>query len=153
MTQRPDDAFFFNDVHVGQTWTSAARVVAQADVFQFAELTGDRNPLHVDPDFARSTPFGRPIAHGLFGLAIVAGLASDAPRMRTLSFLKILEWNFLHPIYFDDRVHVRTEIVAIEPKARGRRGVVTWKRRLINQEEVVVQEGATQTLVEGRPRA
>lgn len=144
------DALYFDDVAVGQTWESATRTVAEADVFRFAELTGDCNPLHLDKDFAKTTPFGQPIAHGLLGLSMAAGLASTQPRMRTLSFLKIVEWNFLKPIYFGDALRVVSRVLAKEPRSRGRRGVVTWNRQILNQDGIVVQEGTTQTLVEGR---
>lgn len=145
-----DEPLYFDDVEIGNQWETPGRAVTESDVLAFADLSGDHNPLHVDAEFAKSTPFGRQIAHGLYGLSLVAGLASHSPRMKTLSFLKILEWNFLHPIYFGDVVHVQTEALAKEPKARGRRGIITWRRRLINQDGQVVQEGTTQTLVEGR---
>jgi acyl dehydratase len=153
MSREPDQPLTFDDVAVGDTWTSPARTITETDVVQFACLTGDFNPLHVDREFARSTPFGQPIAHGLLGISYVAGLGSHSPRMATLSFLKILEWNFLQPIFFGDTVHVETEILAMEPKARGRRGEVTWKRSLVNQRGEIVQEGRTLTLVAGRAKS
>lgn len=140
----------FHDVAVGQTWTSLSRTVLESDVLAFAHLTGDFNPLHVDPEFAKKTPFGQPIAHGLLGLSLVAGLGSQCPWMRTAAFLRIREWNFLKPIYFGDQVHVETEILAKEPQGRGRRGIVTWRRRLMNQAGEAVQEGITETLVEAK---
>lgn len=138
------------DLAVGDEWESPRRTITEADVVAFAGLSGDFNPLHMDQEAARSGPFGRPVAHGLLGLAVVSGLASHAPRVATLAFLGILEWRFLEPIGFGDTVHVVTRIEALEPRARGRRGVVTWRRRLVNQHGVVVQEGLTQTLVRGR---
>ena len=53
----------------------------------------------------RSNPFGRPVAHGLLGLAIATGLMSQAPRVDTLAFLAILEWKFHQPIVFGDTIH------------------------------------------------
>jgi 3-hydroxybutyryl-CoA dehydratase len=149
MTQHRDEPLTFDDVEVGDTWVSPARTVTEGDVVSFACLTGDFNPLHVDRAFAESTPFGQPIAHGLLGLSFVAGLGSHAPRMATLSFLRIVEWSFVKPILFGDTVHVETEILAKEPRANGRRGVITWQRKLVNQRGEVVQEGRTETLVKG----
>jgi len=139
----------FDEVEVGQRWRSAARTVTEADVVNFACLTGDFNPLHVDHEYAKQTPFGRPIAHGLLGMALVAGLGSRAPYMKTAAFTRILEWHFLRPIYIGDTVHVETEVVAKEQKGR-RRGLVQWRRQLINQAGEVLQEGVTETLVERR---
>jgi acyl dehydratase len=141
-----NDALFFDDVEIGNHWRSPARTIRKADVVDFAELTGDDNPLHLDEDFARRTPFQRPIAHGLLGMSIVAGLGSRSPLMHTAAFTRILEWRFLRPIYIGDTVHVETEV--IDKRATGRRrGMVTWRRQLVNQDNQVVQEGTAETLV------
>lgn len=140
----------FHDLEVGQQWLSPGRTITEADVVHFAGLSGDFNPLHMDHEFARGGPFGRPIAHGLLGLAVSSGLASHAPRVLTLAFLGILQWSFKSPIFFGDTLRVRSRVEALEPRARGRRGVVTWRRVLLNQRDQEVQEGLTQTLVDGR---
>jgi 3-hydroxybutyryl-CoA dehydratase len=137
----------FDALKVGDEWESPRRTITEADVAHFAGISGDFNPIHVDHDFAKSTPFGRPIAHGLLGLSIASGLGSHAPRVDTLAFLAILEWHFLEPIFFGDTVHLVSQVEALEERSRGRRGVVTWRRRLVNQHGKVVQEGRTQTLV------
>ena len=72
---------FFDDVAVGQEWTSLARTVTQADVVNFAGLSGDFNPIHIDHEFARTTAFGQPIAHGLLVWSIGSGLGLMAPPM------------------------------------------------------------------------
>lgn len=139
----------FHDLAVDDEWESPRRTVTEADVAAFAGLSGDFNPLHMDHDAAGRGPFGKPVAHGLLGLALVSGLASRAPLVDTLAFLTILQWKFLEPIAFGDTVHVLSRVAALEPRSRGRRGVVTWHRRLINQRGITVQEGNTQTLVRG----
>jgi acyl dehydratase len=80
-------------------------------------------------------------------LAIVSGLTSNAPRVDTMAFLAILEWKFLKPILFGDTIRVVSRIEAIELQSRGRRGIVTWKRQIVNQKNDIVQEGTTQTIV------
>jgi len=140
----------FDDLSVGDEWESPRRTVTEADVVGFAGLSGDYNPLHVDHESARDGPFGRPVAHGLLGLSIASGLASQSPLVATQAFLAILEWKFVAPIAFGDTIQVITRVAALEPRSRGRRGVVTWHRRLINQHGRTVQEGLTQTLVRGR---
>ena len=150
MANSAHDALYFNDVAIGETWDSPARTVTETDIVNFAGMTGDYNPLHVDHEFAKTTLFGKPIAHGLLGLSFVAGLGSFSPWMKTAAFIRIVDWKFLKPIFIGDTVHVRTEIVAKEVRGRGRRGLITWKRQLVNQQGVVVQEGTTETLVEIR---
>jgi 3-hydroxybutyryl-CoA dehydratase len=142
---------FFDELAVGDEWQSPRRTVTEADVVGFAGISGDFNPLHVDHVAAERGPFRRPVAHGLLGLAIASGLASHSPAVETLAFLAILEWKFLQPIGFGDTIRVVTRVAALEPRGRGRRGVVTWHRRIVNQSGETLQEGLTQTLVRSRP--
>jgi acyl dehydratase len=140
------ESMWFDDVEVGQQWTSQGRTVTESDVCQFASATGDFNPLHVDHDFASKGPYRKPIAHGLLGLSWVAGLGSTAPLMRTVAFTSVRSWEFLLPIYFGDTVHVETE--CLEKLGRGRKaGQIRWKRKLINQKGQTVQQGQFETLV------
>ncbi len=153
MARHVISSLFFDDLVVGDEWESPARTVTEADVMGFAGLSGDFNPLHIDHEAARQGPFGKPVAHGLLGIAIVSGLASHAPLVATLAFLEIKEWKFLHPIHLGDTIHVITRVEALVPRSRGRRGVVTWHRRLVDQRGRTLQEGRTQTLVKGRASA
>ncbi len=141
---------FFDDVAVGQEWESLGRTITESDIAQYAGLSGDFNPIHIDHEFAKTTPFGRPIAHGLLVLAISSGLGTLAPPMRTQAFLLLREWHFRAPVFIGDTIRLRTKVLKKEERARGRRGVVTWQRQVVNQEGQVVQEGITETLVEGR---
>lgn len=143
----------FDDLSIGDEWESPRRTVTEADVVNFAGISGDFNPIHVDHDAASRGPFRRPIAHGLLGLAMASGLTSNHPRVDTLAFLSILGWKFLQPIAFGDTIHVISKVVALEPRARGRRGVVTWSRRVVNQNGESLQEGTTQTLVRAHGKA
>ena len=140
-----------DDLTPGDEWVSPARTVTEADVVAFAGLSGDFNPIHVDHESAKEGAFGHPIAHGLLGLAIVSGLGSAAPRVDTLAFLAILDWEFVRPIGFGDTVHVLSRVESVTPRSRGRRGEVVWSRTLINQRGETVQQGRTRTLVRGRP--
>jgi 3-hydroxybutyryl-CoA dehydratase len=150
VTRHSHSIWSFDDLVVGDEWESPRRTVTETDVVLFAGLSGDFNPLHVDHSAAESNPFGRPVAHGLLGLAIASGLMSQAPRVDTLAFLAILEWTFHRPILFGDTIHALSKVEELRPHASGRRGVVTWHRRVINQSGHIVQEGRTQTLVRGR---
>jgi len=142
----------FDDLVVGDEWESPRRTVTETDVVLFAGLSGDFNPLHVDHSATEGNPFGRPVAHGLLGLAIASGLMSQAPRVDTLALLAILEWTFHRPILFGDTIHALSKVEELRPHATARRGVVTWHRRIVNQNGHIVQEGRTQTLVRGRSR-
>ena len=143
----------FDDLIVGDEWESSGRTVTETDVVLFAGLSGDYNPLHSNHELAKSGPFGRPVAHGILGLAIATGLISHAPRIDTMAFLAILEWRFLLPIVFGDTIKVVSRIESLNSQAQGRRGVVTWHRQILNQNAQVVQVGRSQTLVRGSKRS
>jgi acyl dehydratase len=140
-------ALYFDDVEIGQSWISPSRTITETDVINFAGITGDFNPLHVDQQFASGSHFGQRIAHGLLGLSWVAGLGSQSPFMKTVAFLSIQQWTFLKPLVFGDTVHVRTEIK--DKSLSGRRyGRILWQRSLINQRGETVQQGIFETVVE-----
>jgi acyl dehydratase len=141
---------YFDDIEIGQEWESLARTVTETDIVNFAGLSGDFNPIHIDHEFAKTTLFRKPVAHGVLVLAMGSGLGLLAPPMRTLALMQIREWHFDGPVFVGDTIRVLSKVLEKEPRARGRRGVVTWARELRNQEGKVVQHGVTQTLVEGK---
>ena len=143
------EMLYFEDLEVGDSWTSRPRRITADDVSQFAELTGDHTSLHDDE---RPSPFGKPIAHGLLGLSILAGLSSMRPQVATLALSQLEDWRFEAPIFFGDTVHVRTEVVQSESHGR-RAGRIVWHRQLINQDGRVVQSGRIVTIVSSRARS
>ncbi|HMP15929.1 MAG TPA: MaoC/PaaZ C-terminal domain-containing protein [Gemmatales bacterium] len=145
-----DFHLFMDDIEVGQSWTSPARTVTETDIVNFAGLSGDFHPIHVDHEFASTGPFRKPIAHGILVMAISSGIAIHSPPMRTLAFVGIRDWQFLEPVFIGDTLHVRTTVVEKEIRSRGKRALITWLREIINQQEKVIQKGYTLTLVEGR---
>lgn len=143
------EALYFDDVTEGQEWLSPSRTVTETDIVMFASLTGDFNRLHVDHEFARQSPFGKPIAHGILGLAWVAGLGSNSPLMHTDAFLGIDQWRFLRPLLAGETVYVQT--IVLEKKESGRkRGAILWKRKLVRHDGLVIQEGNFSSLVAKR---
>jgi acyl dehydratase len=140
------DAMYLEDLDVGQIWKSPARTLTETDIVGFAGMTGDYDPLHVDREFAAETPYGKPIAHGLLGLSLMAGLSSTCPRVRTLALVRVDQWMFHRPIYVGDTVHVVTQVESKTPRGR-RSGEVVWFRKLINHRGECVQSGRIVTLV------
>jgi 3-hydroxybutyryl-CoA dehydratase len=141
---------YFDDVDVGQEWESGGRTVTEADIVNFAGLSGDFNPIHLDHEYAKTTAFRRPIAHGLLVMAIGSGLGINFPPMRTLAILSMKEVHFREPVFIGDTIRIHVKVVEKEERGRGRRGVVTWQRQIVNQDNKLVQEGISVTLVEGR---
>ncbi len=139
---------YFEEVNEGDSWETPGRTVTEAMIDLFAGLSGDFNPLHTDEAFAKQTPFGKRIAHGILGIAVATGLVQNYPPMRTLAFLGIKEWNFRAPIFPGDTVRVRSTVLNKRLSSKSDKGIITWKRELINERGEVVQEGITVTMVE-----
>src|ERR1041385_5071879 len=116
---------FFDDVEVGQEWESPGRTITESDIVNFAGLSGDFNPIHMDHEFAKTTAYRKPIAHGLLIWAISSGLSMLAPAMRTQAFVSIRDWQFKLPVYIGDTIRIKTKVLEKEERSRGRRGVIT----------------------------
>jgi acyl dehydratase len=143
---------YFDDVQVGQEWESSGRTLTESDIVNFAGLSGDFNPIHMDHEFCKTTIFRKPIAHGLLILAMGSGLGLPYPPMRTLAFMEIREWKFLEPVFIGDTIRMKTKVLEKVERSRGKRGVVTWQRTIVNQHNKPVEQGIIVTLVEGRAR-
>jgi 3-hydroxybutyryl-CoA dehydratase len=141
---------FFDDVEIDREWESQGRTITQADLVNFAGVSGDFNPIHIDHEFAKTTLFRQPIAHGMLVWSISTGLSISAPLMRTIAFMSVKDWMFKEPVFIGDTIRVRSRVMAKEERARGKRGVITWHRTIVNQHGKIVQNGQTLTMVEGR---
>ena len=142
---------YFDDLEVGQEWTSGGRTVTEADIVTFAGFSGDFNPIHVDHEFAKTTPFRRPIAHGFAVFSIGSGLGVMAPQIRTIAMLRVRYWNFILPVFAGDTIRMTSRVVEKTLRGRGKRGEVVWYRGITNQEGKTVQEGEIVLLIEARP--
>jgi len=80
-----------------------SKVITERDIFRFADASGDYNPLHIDETYARSTRFGKRVAHGILTAGIISTvLSSDIPGIGTI-FLQ-LEIRFVKPVFINDRI-------------------------------------------------
>jgi acyl dehydratase len=147
------DRLSFDELAIGMTWLSGGRTVTEADVVNYAGFSGDFNPIHMDDEFAKATPFGGRIAHGLGVFCIASGLATTAPAVRTLALLGVRNWEFIRPVTLGDTIRVKGEVISLTPKGRGQRGEVVWRRTIVNQRDEVVQTGELVTLVEAKKRS
>jgi acyl dehydratase len=143
-----EDRIYFDDIDDGAEFASARRTITEADIVNFAGVTGDFNPLHMDELFATAeTPFGRRVAHGVLGLAVGTGLHSQIERWQILAFLECRR-RFLAPIFPGDTVHCAYRVAERkESRSKPDRGVITLEVRLVNQRGETVQEGENVLLV------
>jgi acyl dehydratase len=142
----------WNAFEIGETAASAGRTITEADTVLFACLTGDMNPLHTDEVFATKSPYGRRIAHGAFGQAIMVGLAAQLGIFEgTTIALRQMDTRYKQPIFFGDTVHV---VMRVEDKKdlRGMdQGLVIFKAQLYNQDQKVVINSTWTVLMKKEP--
>jgi acyl dehydratase len=142
---------YFEDMKVGDEFTSPGRTVTEADIVIFAGLSGDYNVLHTDAEHMKTSLFGERIAHGLLGLSIQEGLLDRVVPGQTVGPLAAVKWKFKGPIKIGDTIHVTARVTAKRDGEQPATGVVTVERRVVNQRGEVVQEGETDHVVARRP--
>lgn len=132
----------FDQFEIGARYVSQARTVTEADVVAFAGLSGDFNPLHTDAEFARSTPFGERIAHGMLSVAMATGMANWTGVFEgtTLALMEQVI-RYKGAVKFGDTIHLELEVIEKKPTSKPDRGVVRFSARVINQRDEVVVDG------------
>lgn len=122
-----------SDMNIGDT-VSFRKTISETDVYLFAGITGDMNPIHIDRKYAESTQFSRPIAHGIIGVGILSGvMARELPGGVYLR----QTINFLHPVFIGDTITALAQVI----KKDEERDMLTFRTWCENQEGVVVMEG------------
>ncbi|MDY7076241.1 MAG: MaoC/PaaZ C-terminal domain-containing protein [Chloroflexota bacterium] len=143
---------YFEEFEIGDEVETGARTVTETDVVLFAGLSGDYTPLHTDAEFARETLFGERIAHGLLGLSIASGLASQLGFIEgTVLAFRGLECKFRSPIKFGDTIRACFKVREKKEMRRLGGGLVTFDVSLFNQRDETVQTGAWTILIKSAP--
>jgi len=143
---------YFEEFEIGGGIETAARTITETDVVLFAGLSGDYNQLHTDAEFAKETPFGERIAHGLLGLSIASGLTSRLGFVEgTAEAFTGLEWKFRGPIKIGDTIRVRIETRKKKEMARLGGGFVVFDVVVLNQRDETVQKGTWTILIKSAP--
>jgi acyl dehydratase len=144
---------WYEDFVPGTTLVSAARRIALEDIDRFADLTGERHPVHMDEDFARAAGFPGRIAHGLFGLALIEGLKAGLGCFER-SVVASLGWReirFHAPLCPGDVVHLELDLVEKRPSSRPGRGVAIERGRLVRTDGTLVTSGDHSIVLLFRP--
>ncbi len=144
---------YFDEFTVDQALTGPARTVTEADVVQFAGLSGDYNQIHTDAVFsAEHSGYGQRVAHGVLGLAIATGLAARAGFIEgtALAFLG-LDWRFKGPIFIGDTIAISARVTRTRPMPSSGGGIVVFGVAVTNQHGAVVQQGEWTMMMRGRP--
>ncbi|WP_159701727.1 MaoC/PaaZ C-terminal domain-containing protein [Arthrobacter sp. 18067] len=142
---------YFDDIPLQQVFTTPGRTITEADIIGFAGISGDFNPLHVDEHFARSTPFGGRIAHGLLVLSIASGMTTRLPVFAALQpallGMTSVTCSWPAPTRIGDTLTIDLVFTEATVTRSGTKGLVTEQRTARNQDGVVVLESTWSLLV------
>ncbi len=144
---------YFEEFQVGQTVLTPSRTVTEADIVNFAGISGDFNLIHTDAEYAQQMPSGQRIAHGLLVLSIASGLATRTGIIEgtVLAWREIDDWKFTQPVFIGDTVHVQIEVVSTKAFPRLGGGMVELGMKVQNQHGDTVMRGRWGVLVQSKP--
>ena len=123
------------DMKIGDSF-SLERQITDELIRDFAELSGDRNPIHLDEEFAKTTKFERRIAHGMLSGAFISAVLGFELRERKIVYLS-QTMRFTAPVFIDDTITTSATVSAI----REERGIVTLETVCTNQNGQVTLRG------------
>ena len=136
--------YHFEDIEVGME-ASLSRIVSEADIVAFADVTGDKNPVHLDQDYAAKTIFKERIAHGMLTAGYISAVfGMELPGPGAIYVSQTL--NFKAPVKIGDGVVAKTRVVETWPAKRRVRFEC-----VCSVEGKPVLEGEAVLLVPGRP--
>jgi 3-hydroxybutyryl-CoA dehydratase len=154
MTERKlarSGGLFFEEFNAGDQVISVGRTITEADVVNFAALSGDWNLIHTDAEYSKGHMFGQRVAHGLLILSIASGLSVRLGFMEdTILAFRSLEWKMQRPIFIGDTMRVRLTVEGTKAMARLGGGLVNFKVEVLNQADEVCQRGNWEMLVKSQ---
>ena len=144
---------YFEEFSTGMRIVTPARTIAEADIVNFAGISGDFNSMHTDAVYAASTPFGQRVAHGLLILSIASGLAVRTGILEgtVMAFREVNEWKFSRPVFIGDTIHAELEVLESKPLPRLGGGSLLLSVDVKNQKDEVAMRGRWTLLVQRRP--
>lgn len=122
---------YFDDFKEGQKIVTRGRTVTEADIVSYASISGDWYPLHTNVEYAKNTPFGERIAHGMLVLTVASGLM-PLYELAIVAFYGMDNVRFMTPTKIGDTLHVEAEIMEKQDKGEIG-GVVNLKQSIKNQ--------------------
>jgi len=151
MTSTPRGKYF-EEFEIGQIDITDGRTVTEHDIVSFAGLSGDFNTIHVDEEFAKTTLFGKRVAHGLLVFSITSGLAVKTGMVdgTILAFREVTEWKFSQPVFIGDTIHAEIKVIETKPLPRLGGGAVTLNILVKNQKDEIVNKGTWVFLVKSK---
>src|SRR5690606_1919127 len=137
-----DSGPYFEDFEVGRTYTGPERTLSPTDVAAFAELSGDRHPVHTRDE--------QPLVHGPLGIACFFGWLYETGLGAHVEAALDTRWRYLAPLHPGDRVSYEMTITRARRTSARVNGVIGRHVLVRDQRGVLVEEGETAALVTAR---
>lgn len=142
---------FFEDCRVGDRALSPGRTLTETDIVLFAAFTGDWLPIHTDAEYAKKTPFGERIAHGLLVLTVGSALLlrlGDTVLFpnATIALYEVEKVRFVAPVKIGDTIHTESEIVRTT-EIDQTRGLIAIRGEIKNQHDELLATFTLRALV------
>ena len=142
---------YFEEFTVGDSLVTSGRTITEADIVNFAALSGDWTSIHTDAEFAKGIMFGERIAHGALVLSIATGLAVRSGVIEgTVIAFRELTWKYSGVVKIGDTVRVRLQIGEKKAMPRLGGGSVLMNVEVVNQRDETVQRGTWTMLVKAK---
>jgi len=120
------------------------KTIEQSDIDAFANVTGDHNPVHVDEEFAKTTRFGRRIAHGMLTASLISAvLANKLPGEGSVYLGQTLQ--FVAPVFPGDEITARVTVIEV----REDKPILKLETVCVNQRDEIVIRGEATVLSRG----
>ena len=110
---------YFDEITLGTVWHTRGRTITEADVVNFAALTGDYNPMHTNAHYAEHSAFGKRVAHGMLSLSYAVGQMYQLGVLeQTIIAFRGLEAKFSLPVLIGDTLQVKGTVTDLKPMSR-----------------------------------
>ncbi len=131
---------YWEEWELNAEYVTPGRTVTETDIIQFAGISGDFNPLHIDEEFCKSTQFGTRIAHGPLIYAMAAGLLFQLHLYddTLIAFLGFDSLKFTKPVMAGDTIHAKIRVLEKSETSKPDRGVMKRRLQVLNQKNEVV---------------
>jgi len=132
----------FDQFEPDEVISTARRTITEADIVNFAGLAGDFNPLHIDEEFAKETPFRTRIAHGMLIASVATGLANQLGVFEgtTIALMEQVI-RYRGAVLPGDTIHLELRVADKKESSKPDRGVITFETTVKNQRDDVVVGG------------
>ncbi|MEV6140055.1 MaoC/PaaZ C-terminal domain-containing protein [Nocardia sp. NPDC051990] len=144
--------FWWEDLDRGDVIRGTGMTITDAHLIQWAGLTGDIVPLHLDKEYASTTRFGERIVHGPLTLALTLGLATQSGYFNNVvAWLGLDELRAQRPVLVGDTVHPEAELIETRPTKNPDQGIWTFAYTMFNQRSESVMAFRSSLLIRRRP--